>query len=141
MTVVSFNFTKIEAEKKSGKGKININNNVTINTVEEKDISLGTEKQKVLCFTFEFTSTYSPDAGSIKLTGDVLYMVDTKKAKEIMDGWKKDKKLSKDLMTRMLNVILNKSNIQVLILSEQVNLPPPIPMPKVEVGEPVKSGK
>ena len=51
MTVVSFNFTKIEAEKKEvGKGKININNNVTIDNVEEKDLSLGSQKQKVLNF-------------------------------------------------------------------------------------------
>jgi len=57
MTIVSFSFSKIEAEKKaSGKGKIDINNNVTIDSVEEKDLSLGSQKQKVLNFAFQFTS-------------------------------------------------------------------------------------
>ena len=133
MTIVSFNFTKIEAEKKeSGKGKININNNVTIENVEEKNLSLGNQKQKVVSFIFEFTSKYTPNAGNIKLVGNVLYMEDSKKVKEIIDGWKKDKKLPKDIMTKILNVILNKSNVQALILSDHVNLPPPIPLPKVQ---------
>jgi len=133
MTIVSFNFTKIEAEKKEvSKGKLNISNNVTIQKVEEKDLSLGSQKQKVLCFTFEFTSKYEPNAGNIKLVGNVLYMENSKKVKEILDDWKNDKKLPKDIMTKILNVVLNKSNVQALILSDQVNLPPPVPLPKVQ---------
>ena len=136
MTIVGFNFTKIDAEKKeSVKGKININNNVSIKEVEEKDLSLGNQKQKVLSFTFEFISKYDPDIGSIRLIGDVLFMDDAKKAKETLDGWKKDKRLPKEIMTGILNAILNKCNVQALILSEQINLPPPIPLPKVQVGQ------
>jgi len=142
MTIVSFNFTKIEAEKKEAtKGKVNINNNVSINNVEEKDLALGSQKQKVLNFTFEFISSYNPNAGTIKLLGSVLFMDESKKVKEILDGWKKDKKVPKDIMAKILNVILNKSNIQALILSEQVNLPPPIPMPKVQIGQPKEDSK
>lgn len=136
MTIVSFNFTKIEAEKKeSGKGKININNNVAITDVGEKDLSLGNEKQKVLSFTFEFTSKYEPNIGQIKLVGDVLYMDDSKKVKHVLEDWKKDKKLPKDIMTGILNTILNRSNVQALILSQEVNLPPPILLPKVQVEQ------
>jgi hypothetical protein len=136
MTIVGFNFTKIEGEKKElTKGKININNNVAITNVDEKNISLGSEKQKVLAFTFEFKSSYDPNIGAIKLIGDVLYMDDSKKVKEILDSWKKNKKLSKEIMSKILNTILNKCNIQALILSEQINLPPPIPLPKVQVEQ------
>jgi len=136
MTVVSFNFSKIEAEKKEvGKGNVNINNNVTIENVEEKDLSLGSQKQKVLNFTFKFTSKYDPDIGNINLSGNVLYMEDSKKVKEILDEWKKNKKLPKDIMTKILNVVLNKSNVEALVLSDHVNLPPPIPLPKVQVGQ------
>jgi len=134
MTVVSFNFTKIEAEKKEGaKGKISIKNNVSINNVDEKDLSLGSQKQKVLNFTFEFTSKYEPDYGSIRLVGNVLYMEDAKRVKEILDAWKKEKKLPKEVTGKIINVVLNKSNVQALILSEQVNLPPPVPLPKIQL--------
>lgn len=134
MTVVSFTFTRIEAEKKEGaKGKINIKNNVSINSVDEKDLSLGSQKQKVLNFTFEFTSKYEPDYGSIRLVGSVLYMDEAKKVKEIIDGWNKEKKLPKEVTGKIINVILNKANVQALILSEHVNLPPPVPLPKVQL--------
>ena len=136
MTIVGFNFTKIEGEKKDMiKGKININNNVHINKVEEKDLVLGNQKQKVLSFNFEFTAKYDPNVGSIKLTGNVLYMEDSKKVKDILDGWKKDKKLPKEFMPNILNTVLNKCNIQALILSEQINLPPPMPLPKLQPAQ------
>ena len=133
MTIVGFNFTKLEAEKKDMiKGKINVNNNVSIKGVEEKKFPLGSEKQKVLSFTFEFIAKYDPNVGSINLVGDVLFMEESKKAKEILDGWKKDKKLPKEIMPSILNTVLSKCNIQALILSEQINLPPPIPLPKLQ---------
>ena len=136
MTIIGFNFTKIDAEKKElVKGKININNNVSIKEVEEKDLSLGNQKQKVLNFTFEFISKYDPDIGSIRLIGEVLFMDDSKSVKEILDGWKKDKRLPKETMTNVLNTILGKCNVEALILSERINLPPPIPLPKVQVGQ------
>ena len=136
MTIVGFNFTSINAEKNGAvKGKVNINNNVSIKDVEEKDLSLGPNKQQALRFIFEFISKYDPNVGSISLAGDVLFIEEAKKIKEILDGWKKNKKLPKEVTSRVLNTILGKCNVQALILSEQVNLPPPIPLPKVQVGE------
>ena len=44
MTVISFNFTKINAEKIKGiKGKLNISNNVSIKAVNSFDLKLGNE--------------------------------------------------------------------------------------------------
>ena len=136
MTIVGFNFTSVNAEKKDAlKGNVNINNNVTIKDITEKDLSLGTSKQKSLRFMFEFTSKYEPNVGSITLNGDVLFIEEAKKIKEILDGWKKDKRLPKEVTTKVLNAVLGKCNVQALILSEQLNLPAPIPLPKVQIGE------
>jgi hypothetical protein len=136
MTIVGFNFKKILAEKLEGpKGKININNNVSIVNVDEKKLTMANEKQKILAFTFEFTANYEPKIGEIKLVGDVLVMEDTKKAKDMHDSWKKDKKVPKELLTPILNTVLNKCNIQALIVSEQVGLPAPIPLPKLQQAE------
>lgn len=133
MAIVGFNFTKIQVEKNEvAKGKINVSNNISISSVDEKSLSLGSDKQKVLAFTFEFGSTYEPDIGHIKFTGEVLFIEDSKKVKEILDNWKKDKKLPKEIMANILNAILTKCHIHSLIMSEQVNLPPPIPLPKIQ---------
>ena len=137
MSIVGFNFTKISVERKSGNisGKVNIANNISIKNAEKKDLSLGKAKQDGIKFSFEFTSKYTPDVGSILLNGEVLYMEDKAKVEEILNNWKKDKKLPPDVITPMLNMALTKSNIQALILSQEINLPPPIPLPKVEQKE------
>ena len=134
--IVGFGFTKLHAERgEAAKGKIDINNNVSIKDIQEDNFSLGKDKQQnVLRFVFEFTSNYEPNIGKILFEGELLYMEEPKKAKEILISWKKDKKIPKELMGAMLNSILTKCNVEALILSQQVNLPPPIPMPKVQMS-------
>lgn len=134
MVVVGFNFSKIVVEKKESiKGKVNIANNVSIKSIEKADLSLGKAKQDGVKFIFEFTTDYEPDIANILLVGDVLFIDDEKKVKNILDEWKKTKKAPEDVMNQVLNTILSKCNVQALILSRDVNLPPPIPLPKVEV--------
>jgi len=134
MVVVGFNFNKITVERKEGSvsGKINISNNVSIKSVEHKDLSLGKTKQEGLKFTFEFTSRYDPNVGQITLAGEVLYLEEKKKIDEITAKWKKDKKIDQDIMTPVLNMALTRCNIEALILSQSMNLPPPIPLPKIQ---------
>ena len=133
MTVVGFNFTKVNAEKKQPiKGKISINNNITVKSVEEIDLSFGKD-QKGLKFSFEFVAKYDPEVANISLEGDVIYMVKSDEAKEILTLWKKEKKLAPGVMGKVLNTALAKCNIQALILSNDLNLPAPIPLPKVGI--------
>ena len=139
--IVGFGFTKLSAEKhEAAKGKIDINNNVSIRDVREDSFSLGKDKQQnVLKFMFEFASKYEPSVGTILFEGELLYMEEPKKAKEILGSWKKSKEIPKELMAVLLNTILTKCNVQALILSQEVNLPPPIPMPRVQMPQPDSS--
>ncbi len=132
MTVVGFSFTKINAEKKNNvAGKININNNVAIKNVEKIKLPLGTAAQNALKFTFNFIAKYEPDAGQIDLTGELIYLDADKKITEIEKKWVKEKKLEQGLMTALLNQILSKANLEALILGRELNLPPCVPMPRV----------
>jgi hypothetical protein len=134
MAIVGLSFDKITAVRKEGaKGKINISNNVTVKDVVESNLNLGSQSQDGLKFIFEYTSKYEPDFGDIVLQGTLVFIEDPKRIKEIHAGWKKDKKLPNDVMRETLNAVLNKCNVQALILSREINLPPPIPMPKVNV--------
>ena len=134
MTIVGFNFTKIDVEKKDSQGgKINISNNVSIKDVVETDLSLGTEKQKAIKFVFEFISKYEPNTGKRLLGGEVLFLEEASKGKKIMEDWKKQKRIERKLMVAILNNVLTKCNVQALILSQEVNLPSPIPLPKVNM--------
>ena len=133
MAVVGFSFTKVNAEKKQPvKGKISINNNVTVKNIEEISLAIGKD-QKGLKFSFEFTAKYDPEVANINLDGEVVYMAKADEAKDILAKWKKEKKIAPGVMGKVLNTALAKCNIQALILSNDLNLPAPIPLPKVGV--------
>lgn len=132
MTIIGFNFTKMHIErKKMIRGSINISNNVSIKKLEKAELSLGQKKQ-ALKYDFTFTTTYKPDIGSILLEGEVIGLETEEKAEELLKIWKKDKKLPPKMMGPLLNHVLNKCNIQALFLSKELNLPAPIPLPKVQ---------
>ena len=133
MAIVGVDFSKILVEKKDkAKGKININNNVAMKNVTKNDLTLGGTKQSGVKFEFEYKSSYGEDFAQILLGGSVLYLADEKMVADIVASWEKDKKLKKEIAEPILNAILSKCNIQSIILSNTVNLPPPMPMPTVD---------
>ncbi|MBS3175610.1 hypothetical protein J4457_00020 [Candidatus Woesearchaeota archaeon] len=130
--IVGFSFNKILVEKTGPiKGKVNISNNVSILSVDKTALNFGANKQESLRFNFEFKAEYTPKVGQILLNGDVLYMADEKQTKQALEEWKKQKKVSKELMEIIINNVLSKCNIEALILSREINLPPPIPLPRI----------
>jgi len=136
MVIVGFNYSKINVEKKiPTQGEIKINNNVAIKNVEEKKLPLGKMSQDGLRFTFEFVTTYDPGLGVIGLYGDVIYLDDPKTMKDIAASWKKDKKIPKEVMVDVLNGIVQKCHIQALILSQDIGLPPPLQLPRVQAND------
>src|SRR3989338_2068198 len=134
MPIVGCNYRKITLERKENvTGNINIKNNIAIKDVEEKEFALGKVKQQGLKFNFEFTTEYEPNIGTINILGEVLFLDEPKKVKELAASWKKNKKLEPEVMQQVLNTALNKCNVKELILSEDINLPPPIPLPRVNI--------
>ncbi len=140
MGIVGFNFLKINAEIKNMlKGKINISNNVSIKDVEKKKLVLGKSEQDGLRFIFEFNTKYMDDAKKdlavIELGGEIVWVDEAKNIKKYHDQWKKEKKMPKEVMLQVLNTCLSKCNIESLKLSQEFNLPPPVPLPKVNMDQ------
>ncbi|MBI4150047.1 hypothetical protein HY488_01445 [Candidatus Woesearchaeota archaeon] len=132
MAIVGFNFNKMHVERKGPiKGKVNIKNNISIKAIEKTNLALGSAKQDGLRFTFEFVTNYEPKVAEIFITGEVFDLQPEKKVEEVVKEWKKDKKIDTIIMTHVLNTVLSKCNVQALLLSKDMNLPPHIPLPKV----------
>jgi len=110
-------------------GPANIGNNVNIKSVEELDLA-GVGK-KGLKFGFEFVVIYTDEKkkqfGEISITGDVLFLADN--PAELLMGWKKEKKLPEDVNLQCINTVIRKCLSKAITLSEEVNLPAPIPLP------------
>ncbi|MBW3004404.1 hypothetical protein KY310_01060 [Candidatus Woesearchaeota archaeon] len=134
MTIVGLQFDKIVVDRMDvPKGKMSVKNNIVIKDLEKKDFSVGKTKQFVLLFKFEYAADYEPKVAKITLNGTTTYVEQEAKIDEIVKGWKKDKKIPKDIMTPLLNNILNRCNVEALILAREVGLPPPIQLPRVTV--------
>lgn len=134
MTIVKINLHKVVANRnlESKGGQININNNVSLKNVEE--LSFAVEGKKGLKFTFAFNCDYLPDLGRIEVEGQVLYVNDEAKIKEIKSGWEKNKSIPQEVMEQVVNAALHKGNIQAIKISEEVSLPSPLPLPKVKAA-------
>ena len=137
MTIVGFNFTKISIERKGEpKGRVDINNNISIKDVVAANFGLGKTKEKGVRISYEFTSNYNPDIAEILIAGDVLFIGEEND--EILKGWKKDKKMPKEIMKDLLNTIMMRCSVESMILTKDLNLPPPIPFPRLQESTPEK---
>src|SRR3989338_1765305 len=133
MPFIGFNFDKISAERslEELKGNVNVKHNLNIIDLNQEEVNLD-KKQEVLKFTFEFLLKYEPNLGSVKIQGHLLFLENPKRMKEILQEWKKNKKIPQDIMRSLFNTILAKANIKALQLTQDINLPPHIPMPRLE---------
>jgi len=132
MTLVGFHFKKMLTEKKKSiSGKVNAKSNVAITKIQEAKLNMGSSKQAGAEFTFKFTIEYEPGIGNTELEGAFVYMADEKKVKAVIARWKKDQKLEADVIQEVYNHILNRCNIQALILAKDMQLPAHINLPRV----------
>ena len=137
MTIVGFNFTRITAQKKGDQSKkINIKNNIALKGVVSHDLILTESGSKGFNASFEFNSEYSPGMGNISIGGDIFVVKPEKEVKLILDEWKKNKKLPDDLVPQYFGFAMKKFNLKAMNLAEDVNLPSPIPMSKINAVAP-----
>ena len=137
MSIVGFNFTRISAQRKTSVvGQVNINNNITLKDITEAKLGLAGQRG-ALRVSFAFKSEYTQDLATLELEGDVLMLVESTKATTILDTWKKNRSVPKEVAEPLMNHILDRCNIQALLLAKDLNLPSPVPLPKVRVDAPV----
>ena len=98
MSIVAFNFNRINAERKSAKAAgVSVKNETNITDIKETPLG----SQKALLFNFKNLVTYEPNVGSIEITGDVLVMSNEKEAKEVVESFKKTKRFAPALTEKV----------------------------------------
>ncbi|MFT7616148.1 MAG: hypothetical protein ACI8Y7_000977 [Candidatus Woesearchaeota archaeon] len=134
MTTIGFNFTKIEGEHFPGKaGKVKVNNNISIKKVIEDKLTLADTTNGVVKISFEYELAFEPKIGRMVLAGDLLELVPKADAEKIATSFKVDKALPKDMISKVMNAIFSKCQVQSIILAKDLNLPSPVPLRKISV--------
>ncbi len=131
MAIIGFNFTKMVAERKAAaSGEVNVQISLNIKDVTKADLKMADKKQGGLKYNFEFTATYTPDLGSIVLTGSIVDIQDIKSVQAAIKDWEKNKKLDDKELLEVYNTALGRCTIQAILLSKETGLPSPIPLPR-----------
>lgn len=137
MRVIGFTFTKILTERNANLfAKPVINTNIEFLNVEKESVEILKDSEP-LKVTFKCNWSYSEadkkdkQLGEIAFQGEIILATEPDLAKEIIKDWKK-KKLGTSLQVPMFNLILRKCTPRAASLAEEVNLPSPIPLPKIK---------
>lgn len=131
MAVIGFNFTKMVAERKAaGSGEVSVKISLNIKDVAKANLNIANKKQGGLKYSFEFLASYTPDLGSIVLTGDIVDIQDAKAVQTILKDWEKSKKLDDEMLLAVYNAALSRCSVQAILLSKEMGLPSPIPLPR-----------
>jgi hypothetical protein len=133
MTIIGFNFTKISCVKhNAAKGKITVNRKANPTNVEEVSIGSG---QKALKYAFEFGVDYQPKIAEMDMAGDITQLVSPEQSEDILKMWKEQKQLPPKTLEDVMNAILDRCHVQALMMSRELNVPPPFNLPRVKVQE------
>ena len=136
MKIIGFNFNKISVEKKSSEFKdAKIKNTIDVTSVDPVKNEILSKNEELVGVSFKFLVDYTEDKAKIELGGVVLLALDSKDSKRIIKEWE-EKNLSDEFKLPLFNLILRKSNIKALTLSDEMNLPPHVKLPSLKIENP-----
>jgi hypothetical protein len=129
MTVIGVRFRSLEArrEKAQASPQIKVNSVPKITGVRETSAPMF--KEKALSVDFDFVTEYDPNIGSIRMSGEVIYLAGN--SSQIMKKWKSKKELPEDMRVQILNHLFRACLVKIANIADDLQLPPPIGIPRV----------
>jgi hypothetical protein len=126
--IKNFELTSINAERYSGSNeriknvRVDHNSTVTqVNQLNEEDAAVK----------FRFTVNYS-GIGMVKIEGQFVFSGD---ASSLTAQWKENGQMPGDIANQIHNSVLGFCIPEAVLLARDLKLPPPVPIPKVNVAQ------
>ena len=128
MGLVNFGFKKISAERI----KDNIKGAQAKQDLVLKNIGfrpVGKNKDELIELEFVMSVEYNPGIAKLVLEGVATFVESAENTALLKESYKKTKKLPAKWGLNMLNIVLIRSNIKLLALEQEINVPPHMQMP------------
>jgi len=127
--MIQVNFKTIEGRKLINEvfgQQIRINNNMTITSLHGEDENLTA--------SFVFTCNYEPNFGFIRLEGEITFDETKENVQLTVKEWKESKgrHISDKVVEKVHNLILSNCFIEAAVISKELKLPPPFPIPYIQ---------
>lgn len=128
--IVGFSIRTLNAERTgTAQGETNINYHSDITDVEQAEVPAFDEP--IARISFELTITYSvdeEDIAEIGFEGTVLWQKD---AQDVVETWEEEDGLPESLASAVTNHVFRKCLTQAVPIADALDLPSPVPMPRV----------
>jgi hypothetical protein len=126
--------TLIDAKRVSKRGEkfqnIRIDNNSTVTMI--KELPDGTAQ-----IDYRYTANYG-GIGSIRIEGTMLYSGDVG---ELIKKWSETSNMPDKVASEVHTAIMGTCVPEAVLISRDLKLPPPLPLPQIKVGKPKKGEK
>jgi hypothetical protein len=133
MPIIGLTFKGFSGKRGDEKITSDIKVNSSPKVFDLKEVSVSAIGKKAISMQFDFTTSYTPKIGEIKIEGELLYMAE--KNKEVLEEWQKGERLPEDISMEVFNYLFKRCLLKVANIAEDLQLPAPIPFPKIKQKE------
>jgi len=134
MPVKDVQITLIDAKRNAKRDEkfrnIRIDNNSSVTHISERN-------NEEAIIEFRYTANYG-GIGSIRLEGSMLFSGDVT---ELMKVWADTGNMPDSLASEIHTAIMSTCVPEAVILSRDIKLPPPLPLPQIKINKPKKGEK
>jgi hypothetical protein len=102
-----------------------------------EDVKMNEENVEI---TYVYTADYQESAGQIKIKGLILAKEEAKLAKDVVDTWKKSKKVPDDYATVVLSAVNYSGSANGTLLARVLGLTAPLIPPKIQLSKATDGG-
>jgi hypothetical protein len=134
MSIKNFELTSIEARRFSKAGEKHANIRIDHNSSVTLIAQTGENEANV---EFRFTANYS-GIGVIKIEGRMVFEGD---AKGLYEQWSSSNQMPNNTAMEIHSSIMNNCLPEAMLIARDIRLPPPIPLPKVNIKAQKKGGQ
>ena len=136
MSVKSWEISSIEVRRyarlEEKMPNVKIDQNSTVTTIVPKN-------EEEVEVDFRFTVIYGNGAmGNMRIEGKLVYAC---KAHDVAKSWNSTHNMPDEMASEIHTFVMGTCITEAVILARDVRLPPPIPLPRVEVGKQQQSAK
>ncbi len=132
MSLVGFEYVEFVGRKLNVSKKVEIKQGVKVLDVSKANANV--QESDILRVAFDYLCSYEPKVGFLNIRGNMFILVDKKSGDKILENWKDKKSLPKDVLEFVINVVLQRCTIDAINFAQKLNLPSPVPLPKVKVN-------
>ena len=133
MPIIRHEMYKLHCEiKERLPTKMNVKNNISITDCKKDDTIKAGDSASTFVIDYTFTTDYAEGKGLIETKGKIFYLADSETAKELETMWEEKKMLTERVMLEAGNFGLLKSQMQAVLLANEMGIQSPVRMPLME---------